>query len=574
MAWCKNCKCEYINGVKFCKDCGLLLVDELQPDSTTDISIQNDEELNNTLCKNCGKPIDIDTSFCQYCGTSIKMEIKQHNRKTLKLHDEYDKKSNENNSNNINKKLIILISSIASVFVIGAIVTVLIVLLNNRNNNAQGVDKNPTPTLIVEAKPTTVPTTSPDITLEPTTTTAPEETSEPTPTTAPEPTSEPTPTTVPEATSKPTPTTAPDTIQESTPSDMSDDIYSFQLLMDGVLYQFPMTYSAFAAHGWTMVNESAELSPNSYKGVSMIKNDVEIHIELLNLTINNIAYEECLVGGVDTSYLGFKTDSTYLPGGIQYGVSTIDEVIMGYGNPTSRYDSESLISLTYTYARYQEVVLDFYGGDVLTNFTMQNFIAPDEFDYGSASDKVPDDVLNYVKPTTLGNDLLSFVFALDGNYYKMPFPVSEMIANGWKLDEANSKIVITAGDYEYVTMRMDNKSFKFATYNTATYATYPNNCWIKDIRIRNPEHPHSGISTSSQELVAEWELPLGLKSSMSQNELEEILVDSNHIKKEEEDYIYYTFCLDDSRTYENHITIHYDIKRQCINYIEIERNFN
>ena len=35
MAWCPNCKCEYIEGIKVCADCGCELVDTLESENET-----------------------------------------------------------------------------------------------------------------------------------------------------------------------------------------------------------------------------------------------------------------------------------------------------------------------------------------------------------------------------------------------------------------------------------------------------------------------------------------------------------------------------------------------------------
>ena len=60
----------------------------------------------------------------------------------------------------------------------------------------------------------------------------------------------------------------------------------------------------------------------------------------------------------------------------------------------------------------------------------------------------------YKKPLTMGDSIDDYIFRLDGYLYQMPFPLEELISNGWeyngnlKEDEKRAEIKLTNGDDE------------------------------------------------------------------------------------------------------------------------------
>ena len=57
----------------------------------------------------------------------------------------------------------------------------------------------------------------------------------------------------------------PETTPATAPSELSDDIYSFQVSVDGTVYQFPMWAKDFAALGWTYDGDDSQtLTSNQY----------------------------------------------------------------------------------------------------------------------------------------------------------------------------------------------------------------------------------------------------------------------------------------------------------------------
>lgn len=64
-------------------------------------------------------------------------------------------------------------------------------------------------------------------------------------------------------------------------------------------------------------------------------------------------------------------------------------------------------------------------------------------------------VKNYVKPTKLGTDLTSGIFKLEGDLYRLPCPLSELMGNGWKVVEKSAS-TIAGRNSAYVSIAKGN----------------------------------------------------------------------------------------------------------------------
>ncbi len=311
---------------------------------------------------------------------------------------------------------------------------------------------------------------------------------------------------------------------EATASDdgaeLSDDLYSFQLKIDGELYQFPMSYADFTAKGWTCkADETSELAPNYYTSETFTKGDLEAYVDLINFGINTVTYADCLVGGISIDEWQFEdAPDTVIefPGGITYGVSTLDDVTVAYGTPSDTYEGELYTKLSYDYASYQDIELyiDIETG-VLDEFDLRNLTYDEESastDTSDVSDEPTAEVLAYEAPTELGDDLGSFIVEYAGDLYQLPAPVSAFLENGWTLIEEDSESVVAGKNTGWVYMMKDNQTFHTLARNYGANATTIENCFVTSVEasIHGPNLPltvQKGITMgmSGEELLAALE---------------------------------------------------------------------
>ena len=78
------------------------------------------------------------------------------------------------------------------------------------------------------------------------------------------------------------------------PEELSDNLYDFQIAMDGQVYKFPMWFDDFEALGWEYLGDRTEvLYANEYLYAEPWQKDgVTIYTSIANLSLNAIAPEE------------------------------------------------------------------------------------------------------------------------------------------------------------------------------------------------------------------------------------------------------------------------------------------
>lgn len=269
---------------------------------------------------------------------------------------------------------------------------------------------------------------------------------------------------------------------------LSDNLFDFQIQIGEAVYQFPMSYEEFLSYGWELDGDRSdaemELSPNQYDLVYFKKDGLECMTYVVNLGMNSQKIGECLVGGLEISNFDWEVQpgQIYLAAGIERGVSTQEEIEAAYGTPTNVYDGDMYTSLTYEKDSYCEVELYVYKeSGVLEDIDMRNFVAPEGFDAGSASEEVPEEIASYEAPAQLGEDLFSYNVEFDGVLYQLPCPVSVLVENGWEIDRSNTEESIAAKSSGWVAFQKGGLTFDVLARNSADYATIPENCWVEEL---------------------------------------------------------------------------------------------
>ena len=268
----------------------------------------------------------------------------------------------------------------------------------------------------------------------------------------------------------------------SAPSELSDDLYDFQISIDGTVYQFPMWYSDFEALGWEYDGDNTRtLSSNQYTTTEVWEKDgFEVYTRFANLSMNAVPFSESMVAGItlDRYYLEDCDWEILLPGGIQYGVSNADDIKAAYGDPTDDYDSDLYYKMTYESDSYSEIELYVYKDDnTLKQIDIENLVELEGAD-NSINEEVPDLVKNYKAPKELGEDFYAYTAQLEGNVYILPCPVSVLLENGFTIDTANSDSEVAAGGNGWIDLKYNNQTLHTMVENFADYATIIENCFV------------------------------------------------------------------------------------------------
>lgn len=275
--------------------------------------------------------------------------------------------------------------------------------------------------------------------------------------------------------------------------ELSDDLYDFQLSIDGTVYQFPMFYSDFEALGWVYDGDNTRtLSSNQYTTSEVWEKDgFKVYARFANLSVNTVPFSESMVAGFKLDKFNLKDCDweIFLPGGIQYGVSNADDIKAAYGEPSRDHDSDLYYSMTYELDFYREIKLNVYKEEnALLDVEMLNLVELEGAD-NSINEEVPELVKAYQPPKSLGDDFYAYTVQMEGVVYSLPCPVSVLLENGFTLDKAGSDSEVASGGVGWVNLMYHNQKLHTMVKNYADYATIVENCFAVSMEssVNGPE---------------------------------------------------------------------------------------
>lgn len=275
-------------------------------------------------------------------------------------------------------------------------------------------------------------------------------------------------------------------IEESIPDvELSGDLFDFQVSVNGIVHQFPMWYSDFEELGWTYEGDSTQtISSEQYTSSEYWKKDgYEVGVSFANLSVNSVPYSEAMIGEIKfhEQFLANSGWEIILPGNIQWGVSTVEDIKNAYGEPTIEYEEKQYYQLLYVLDAYREVELKVRKDtNVLGIIRITNMVELEEID-NSIDSAIPEVVQNYVLPTSLGNDFYEYNVEFEGQLYSLPCPVSVFLANGFEVDEEKSDMELAANDIGSIRLNYNGKIFESSLINFADYATTVDNCFVTSV---------------------------------------------------------------------------------------------
>ena len=324
-----------------------------------------------------------------------------------------------------------------------------------------------------------------------------------------------------------------DSADSESTGELGDDIYSFSMEFDGQIMKFPMTYQDFVGMGWELSSREdpdMKISTNSYGFVSFNKGKNSVSAEVMNLGINEVGLEDSLIGGitVDGSYdIDLTSVSVKLPGGIELGKSTLDDIKAAYGEPSDTYEGDLYTKVTYEKDTYQEVELSVFKDDnTLKKVDMENLEEPEGYDKGAVSDEVPDIVTAYKAPDALGSDMLDTAVEYMGDLYSLPAPVSAFTANGWEIQNAEDTPYVEGNGLAFIDMMKNNQSIHFSVYNETENATALENCFVRELSFAT-------YDPESIEMKLSGDITLGADKA----ELIKMADEKGYISEENDDYL-------------------------------------
>ena len=327
---------------------------------------------------------------------------------------------------------------------------------------------------------------------------------------------------------------------EAGTAELGDDIYSFQVMFDGDLLKLPMSCDELISMGWQAENPEdmdTMVQTNSYiTGVRFVKGNYYISADILNLGINEEPASKCLIGGIEVDASGAVHENigqkiepgiAMLPGNIEVGTATIEDIKAAYGEPTDTHEDEVYTVLTYDKDSFQDITLTVYQETgTLLEVDMQNFVEPEDFDPGTVSGETPSIVSDYKEPSALGDDLMDPTVEFMGDLYQLPAPVSAFEANGWVIQDAEEGAYVEGGGLEFINMMKENQTVRFSVYNFTENAVALSDCFVQEL----------SFATYDPEII-DMKLGGGVTLGVSRDELKTMAEAKGYVCEEDGDYM-------------------------------------
>ena len=307
---------------------------------------------------------------------------------------------------------------------------------------------------------------------------------------------------------------------------MSEDIYSFEVLVNGELLQLPTPMATLTAMGWTDKSLTTEtLHPDQYTLETLQHGDQALSVTVFNAGWDTALYADCLLGVVSLDeYTARKGATLVLPKGITLG-STEEDVLEAYGPPSDLYEGSSRNTLTYesgSYARVR-ITIDREAGNVVDSIEVRNMVAErPEIVVPEGGFPVPAAVAAYQAPAALGESWNDFIVEFAGTLYKLPVPVSALLENGWTPVSKDVWVVAAHDSRTGFELRKDNQVMRATVHNYDDKANTVDHCFVRTILSYEygPDLPitlSGGITRSStlEEIVAAYGEPDSTSESSS-----------------------------------------------------------
>ncbi len=337
---------------------------------------------------------------------------------------------------------------------------------------------------------------------------------------------------------------------------LGSSVYSFQISIGGKIYTFPMMGKELTELGWEQVTPLDALGAHYFRQVTyrnaqgaeldfILYNRADSEVLLANTIVEGYAY----TAAADTDG---KLDVIF-PGGFLPGSSKAEEMRPLYGEPTEELETEDgLTTWRYEYSELIYTEVSFRDG-VLENMTSGCIgVLPNGYNITRLNVKgdEPDYVKDYKAPTAFAGDPFSYIYELEGSYYRLRTPLKSLLENGWEIKEkkgndcaGNASSFITlflqngtetdpsTGQEEPVGLLLD-----MTVYNEDGFIQPLENCLVEDLYLYD-----YGESAEGAGETISASLEGGITLGMSADEVMSILtgLGVTPVSEESGSFLYY-----------------------------------
>lgn len=257
------------------------------------------------------------------------------------------------------------------------------------------------------------------------------------------------------------------------------------IVLDGEEYQLPFSVQKLIQNGWNW-NEMTEqfVSLCSYSMFNFTKGDLEIGVRLMNPTmVDTTDLGEVLVYSIKASpnilslQDGYSMDETWTKEMVKqyYGEPHLEngitkgaiESLTEEGEEVNLYHYDEITTGRIDYQYYAYSATDIYidGKGTVNNIEVTSLF----IDIKQALEDCYVKENYYKAPTSLGSNVMRFIFKLSGKLYRLPVPIETLMMDGWKLSEKDSASYVSSKTTREITITKGEKTLAVTISNDSEY---------------------------------------------------------------------------------------------------------
>lgn len=134
------------------------------------------------------------------------------------------------------------------------------------------------------------------------------------------------------------------------PTSLGEDPTSGIISIGGDLYQIPAPLSQFLDNGWKITSQPGAIAAGTKSSITIARDDSMLSISVINLSDYQTIPENCAVYSVSID--NYSKVAATIPGGLELGTSTQEDIEKNVGSTFSLYEGSTLNS--YNYNEYQD----------------------------------------------------------------------------------------------------------------------------------------------------------------------------------------------------------------------------
>lgn len=265
---------------------------------------------------------------------------------------------------------------------------------------------------------------------------------------------------------------------------MTEEPFDFQMKIGQSVYQLPMMVSEVLSSGWSFGDKAVCEGPVA-AGATVETYLVSSKGAVIFVTVTNIAKEDSDIK--DCCLIGLTVDSEYLAGEKATLVKSLTvgslrkavEEVFGECDDVVQENKGTTLTYTKSDKKYASFVFD-NKASKLESVTYYNNAVPESYEAPEEKeDEESEKTDEYVKPEALGNDILSGAIQIEGDLYKLPILVSELLDNGWELTFKEDRAILSGNETLFGTLKKgDIEIAGVEVYNLESTDCLIRNCYV------------------------------------------------------------------------------------------------